>query len=765
MLYFRAAVWYEIGAEEATRTPSWMRDVYVRESEVSPFAALVLEPEQAKNVLTQFEQLGSCPKTINLVRQIISVAADASDYLDARTAKYIARELLAKGEYAEAARFYEVAAEGDARPAATLRSMGGQALALMLHGDYKAALDKIVGAYLGNQHAPLLLPFRELVGLLPDVDQWPNTINLSLMLALAGQFDVEGDLSKIRLAFERFCEENDISLPSQLVARAEEFGTANVIAYLDNVWQPEIMRQTLLYMRPEEIEEARIEACQALVKMDPARARSHKQELASLVKQQEIARATALVEQSRVYVDIEAIKRALRTKLKTSYSQYKGSLSQHGKQPNELLDKLQSVFEGYDGGTSLSTLLSSVHVMDSKEAPTQSDIQFSALFGEITKEFLTGDHGLNAYLSTRVRHGKFVDALRKSVADEHLVTARHDDGTYVLNTFWVVNLSDHECRDAVLSALQRFAVRFDSTLFHVRDKRIQIRTYYDLKALDENAEAIFTYHFSYLERRLMQSYDSDFKDFDELIVKCVDSLWEKTDANLEAVRSYLTGSLRSDLIGLFDDLAADIASIGREVTPPGLSNAIARSRTALQQSLDDVVSWFKRSEVYDRQDFDIDFPCQIAANMVNRTLSVPDGWGGPTYLQMEADGKVTGRALDALVDIFYVLFENAVKYAGLSSLPLRLDVSMCLQESDLKATVTSNAFPPSQERLDELNILRASLATQESRRLAQSEGRSGFRKVLLALSSPLYKAPYLDFEHSPEGYFRVSFGFKTLESA
>ncbi|WP_333907628.1 hypothetical protein [Delftia acidovorans] len=763
MLYFRAAVWYEIGAEEIRSTPSWMRDIYVREKELSPFAALVLKPTHASGILAQFEKCGRCPNTINLVKQILAGAVISST-IDPRTAKYLARELLSKKNYEDAANFYEIAAKGDARPAAKLRSWGGQSLALMLKGDHKQSLDIIVSAFLKNQHAPLLLPIAKLVELLPDADQWPNTINLSLMLALAGQLDVEGDLSKIRLAFEKFCMENVILKPSQLVDRIDEFGQENVIAYLDNVWQPEIMRQTLLYMRPEQIDEARIEACQCLVKIDPSRARTHKEELASRIKQQEIAKATALVEQSRVYVDIEAIKRALRTRLKTSYSQYKNSISQHGKQHNELLEKLQSALEGFGNGTSLPILLSSLHIVDGQDAPTQSDILFSSLFGEITKEFLIGDHGLNAYLSTRVRHGKFVDALRKSVADEHLVTARQDDGTYVPNSYWKAALSGYEHQADVLEALHIFSVKYDSTLFYVRDKRIQIRTYYDLKALDENIDGLFTYQFSSLERQLMQSYDTDFKDFDELIVKCVNSLWEKTDSNLAEVRNYLTVSLRSELMRLFDQLEADIASINHEITPPGLLNSIARSRTAVQQSLDSIVGWFKRSEVYDRQDFDIDFPCHIAANMMNRTLSVPIGWTGPNHLKMEADGKVPGRALDALVDIFYVLFENAFKYADSENMPLKIDVSMSINSGDLKSTVSNIAKPPTKERLNELSSLRSSLSTQESRRLAQNEGRSGFRKILLALSSPLYKSSFLDFEHTEEGEFKVNFGFKILET-
>lgn len=762
MLYFRVAVWYEIGAEDETRTPSWMRDVYVRECYLSPFLALTLDEPFALRVLETLDKDIRFSRTVQLVREIIDCSSNTKTVASSRQAKYFARELLSKRLYKEAADFYKVAAKGEIGAAARLRSLGGQSLALMLDGKYQNALETVVGAYLESPHAPVLLPFQALLERLPDADEWPNTIYLGLMLSLAGQLNAEEDMSKLRLAFEKFCEENSILTPTDLADRSEEFGMTNVIAYLDIVWQPEVMSQTLLYMSAEQIVVARIEACQVLAKIDTQRMRVHKEELASRIKQQEISKTTDLVERSKVHVDIEAIKRALKTKLKTSYAQYKSSISQHGKQPSELLDTIQSVFEGIDGNTSLPTLLSSVHLLDNNESITQSDIQFSSLFAEITKEFLTGDHGLNAYLSTRVRHGKFVEAIRKSVSDEHLVTARHEDGTYLPNLYWSEVLKEVVSVDKVVMALQVFAVNFDTTLFFVRDKKIQIVTYYDLKGLHEQSDGLFKYQFSFLERRLMQSYDADFKDFDELIVKCVDTLWEKTDANLASVRDYLFTSLRSELIKLFDDLSLQITQICEGGVPSVLSNAIARSRTATQQALDSVVAWFKRSEVYDRQDFDVDFPGQIAANMVSRTLSVPHDWSGPTYT-FKADSKLPGRTLDALVDIFYALFENAVKYSELESVPLNTAVSISYTQGELRAEVASKALRPTAERLENLQTLRLSLATQESRRLAQSEGRSGFRKILMALSSPLYKNPFLEFEHTNEGEFKVNFGFKISE--
>ncbi len=564
-----------------------------------------------------------------------------------------------------------------------------------------------------------------------------------------------------RLAFEKFCTDNEIYTPTQLLARSAQFGVEFVAAYLKYVWQPEVMRQTLIYNSAEEIEEARIEACKVLAQIEPDNAKMYQEELASRIKQQEIAKTTALVEKSKVYVDIEAIKRSLKGRLKNSYAQYKGSVGGHGKSIDELLRKFENVVAGLEGQASLPFILSKVHLVDFKEPPGQADIQFTAIFEEISKEFLTGDHGLNAYLSTRVRHGKFVDALRKAVMDEHLVTAKNSSGEYSQNAFWQGRVPEHATKD-VLAALEKFSCTFDELLSRTRDERIQIQSFYGFRPGDRQSAALFKYYFSTLEKKLFQRYDADFKDLDELVVRCVDALWEKTDDNLSRVRQHLAEVLRVELMEAFNQLDAALSVIAFGSGLGGLQNATARARTATQQALENVIGWFRRNEVYDRKDFDIDFPPQIAAAMVNRTMSMPIPWAGPQCAIEAADALLPGRSLDTLVDIFYVLFENAVKHSKDAGCPLRVDILLSYVNGDFKGEVLSDAGLPSDEQLSHLAHLRETLATVESRRLAQGEGRSGFRKIYIALDNPLYKNPQLSFGYEGSK-FRVVFSFKTAE--
>lgn len=763
MLYIRVSVHYEIDSEQNRRVQRWMRDIYIRDRYITPFSAYCLKSNFAEQIIFMLEQQGHYSATLDLVKKTMHCLDTQDETINSRMCRYIAREMLANGAYEAAANFYRKAAANEDRSAVRLRALGGASLALMLNGQYKSAVDTLIDAYLAFPDAPTMLPIKKLFEGLPDLDAWPNTICLGLLLSLAEQLDEGVDLSVQRLAFEKFCEDNKIATPTDLWKRSEEFGLNLVVEYLESVWLPEVMRQTLMYSSAEQIDEARIEACLVLVRINTKRVKIHQEELASRIKQQEISKATVLVEQSKVHVDIESIKRSLKTRLKTSYAQYKSSLSQHEKPQDEVVKKFQSIFSEIDGSASLSLILSQLHLISDREAPTQTDIQFSVIFGEITKEFLTGDHGLNAYLSTRVRHGKFVDALRKPVMDFHLVTARISDDIYVKNIFWFEKFCDDTSRDSLLKALEDFSRKFDNLLAYVRDKKIQIRTYIDLQSTDKTFEGLFLYHFSVLERRLVQYYDQDYKDFDELIGKCVDTLWEKTDANLIEVRNYLSGSLKSQLMDLFDNLSTRTAEVCNGLVPSELVNAIARSRTATQQALDSVVAWFKRNEVYDRKDFDIDFPPQIAASMVNRTMSMVTPWSGPKTSIQFSDSKLPGRSLDALVDIYYALFENAVKYAENEGTPLDVQLKLNYQKGEFVGEVISSAHPPTSDQLERLEQIRESLATPESRRLAQSEGRSGFRKIYIALDNPLYRSSSITFAHEINGQFRVVFSFRIAD--
>ncbi len=161
---------------------------------------------------------------------------------------------------------------------------------------------------------------------------------------------------------------------------------------------------------------------------------------------------------------------------------------------NSLIERLTDVLSEVEvTGQSLTKMLSTLHVINSETSNSELDVQFAAMFAEVTNEFLRGDHGLNAYLSTRVRHGKLSNALRKPVADEFLVTERKvGTSDYVPNDYWDSALTalTNEERANVLHVLEKFAASIDSIIAYVRDSLIQVVVVHELVTSGDNPHAL-----------------------------------------------------------------------------------------------------------------------------------------------------------------------------------------------------------------------------------------------------------------------------------
>ncbi|MBA5707384.1 hypothetical protein DT037_09865 [Pseudomonas fulva] len=398
------------------------------------------------------------------------------------------------------------------------------------------------------------------------------------------------------------------------------------------------------------------------------------------------------------------------------------------------------------------------------ESPTEHDLQFAAMFKEVTNEFLRGDHGLNAYLSTRVRHGKLSNALRKPAADEFLVTERKEGSlSYVPNYHWAqtlfeLNESEH---NELSDVLEVFATDLDSIIAHVKDDLIQIKITHDFLSKDTNKQALFSYQTSNLERMYMQTSDTKLKNLDEFIDLCIDALWEKTDANLVLVQEILRTVIRQRLMGTFDDLLRALNNLAFSDRLGELYNHIYRARTSTQTQLMTVTSWFKRSEVYDRQDYIIEFPVLIATNMIRNSISGAGDWEGVTLNISDAAAIMPGRSLDAMVDMFCVLFENAIGHSGECLSNLKVVADLDFKDGCFSATLTNQVFHKTFDDRDEerLERIRSELTKDDNRNRAQKEGRSGFHKLWAIINAPQYRDPSLVFGFTDDQKFEVTVKF------
>jgi hypothetical protein len=747
MQYLRAVAQNELQTETTEFPNKEFRRMLILDPEATPFSAAtsLVRRRDSSGIDAAMYQAYPATSQVFAAASIGEVSAESA--IDQRRIrKYQAKWALNVGDNRRALSIYE-SLLGDARDDEQLRFRAGIALAQLKLGELSNAATTVVSAYLENGSLPSVLPIKAVADAFDDPSTWPNAISVALLFELYTSFCSTDKLAQLRFAFEKFLTDNKVLEPEQLVQFLPAAQSRAGIAFLDRVWRPNVMRQTVLYASTREIEEARIKVCKALSILDPGRSAIHLEEVKERVKQLEIAKGTTMIEQSKMRVELDAIKRELHRSLADSYARYKSSIPS-GAATDELIIKVAQMISkapGLGGDRSLPRLLSTMHILDT-EPLSESDLQFMAIFGEVTKEFLFGDHGLNAYLSTCVRHGTLSNTLRKPVADEGIVTAREKGGTYVRNARWPrgATSADSEAWKSVLDSLDAFSKRFDQIVDFVRDELLQIRVSSILERSEDRPPALFVYTTSNLEQRYFQHIDREHADMEELVSACIDSLWDKTDSNLQIVQKRLDSEVRQRIVDAFDELEECVRSFDHVTGVGELINAIARARTATHYRLSTVISWFRRSEVYDRPDFAADFPAHIALNMVKNTMSEAANWSAVSITR-EGEEEMPGRTLDALVYVFYDLFANAIARSGLDVKDLALSAHIKFKAGHFEAVITNNvaASKDSQEARESIRALGKRIREADSGRRAQSERNSGLFKVWTALNAPVYCDPNL----------------------
>ncbi|MDR6937332.1 hypothetical protein [Luteibacter sp. 3190] len=726
----------------------------------------------ARESLHNTDKLRNAFPVLSEIVDLLLTGASISNSLSGdRAARFTSRYKLSQRLYSEAAELLATVKSTHIRDRARIESL--MSLAHLGNGDYTEAVRHCVNAFLLSEDAPSILPATPLRKALDEASRWPSTIDVPIVFGICSMTGTAPVEAHLRFAFETFQKRNSILHPSDILSLRGTVGDERIIAYLRYVWVPDGMRQTRLYKSEASIEDARIEVCRLLATLDEVRAPEYTAEIREGVKRQEISKGLKLVEESKVYVDVPAIKKRLRKSLGAQYANYRSlnALDQSG--PNTVLDILGPALTDMSVATkrSIGDLLSEIHVLgdvDSSEAYTQ----FDALYSEVTKEFLRGDSGLNAYLSTRVRHGRLKNELRKAVAEDHLVTNEiHGKGGYAPNTYWTERTSDlsPEQRTELERALLKFTSDFDATTAYARDEIIQVNVVSGALTPDRNGKekALLTYRTSSLERKHLHDQMRQIDDIGDFIEVCIDTLWSKTDQNLIRVRAAIEGEITRRFRKTFDGLYEAIEEMPQVASISDLRNKIVRCDTATQNKLSEISDWFTRSTVYDREDYAPRLAVDIASTMVRKTL--PDFAGAPTIITNtnESSGKMPGHSLDAMVDAFYGLITNAVEHSAVASDDLLINIDLVLDEANFVATVTNTIGDekPTPFDLDRVAKIEASLGRSDSPTRAQVEGGSGTHKLWRAVNSPFYSYPVLSFGFTGERTFSLTFGFRIAEDA
>lgn len=743
---------HEMLAIPETALPSESeRHLYIFAEKTSPFAALAFRNVAQRRFLASLKQYNEAPVTSSLVLAIMGDECPlASEVVVLRLRKYRARQLLAIRDFAKAKLALESLrddSDGIQRQVANVYLL----LCAVLSSDTGEAIKIAVNLFLENPNLVSRIPLNKMGKLLDDPSVWPFNIELPLFFEIYSTYSSNDKDQHLRYSFERFQEHHSLSSPAELVGHFDQFRKELVVAYLDKVCQPNVMRQTLLFEDAKEVDNERVKICRVLAEIDPINSNRYLDEVRERVKALEISNGLSIVEQSLVYVDIAAITKSLKARLKDSYSQYR-SLSENSRASGDGLLK--------DAVVTLSNInpaFRNIHFLDFNQ--NEQGSVYEEMFREVTNEFLKSDHGLNAFLSTRIRHGKLRNLLRKPVEDGFLVTSRKEvSDVYQRNSYWLEELGGESPEnEQILLCLTKFSRDYDNAISYILEVLLQIQII-GSPIQEGDTKAWFVYHSSSIEMTLMRWGGGKDETLEEFIDRSIEFLWQKTDANLQYVKAEFAGELHTRFVAIFDELTRGVVEAGARENVQPLLDAIALAKNETQQRLHTAANWFNRSVVYDRPDYALDVPANIAIAVINNIRSgLTSDFSDYVKLIQAVDSKMPGRTLDGLVDLFSILLENAIDHCGLGINELDINISIEYENSSLRISVTNNILSDvkSEESILVLNGIKDALGKDGAKKFLQNEGRSGFHKIWKILSGPAYSGPKLTFDYVGEKEFSV----------
>ena len=551
-------------------------------------------------------------------------------------------------------------------------------------------------------------------------------------------------------ATEDYLAEEDVDLPSLLTEPTDERGKKRLIHFLRFVCLPTVLDSLPALTRSIDVQRERLAICQKLIDLDqePANRAEYESEIKEITKSLATSKGLQTVEQSRIYVDTDGLRRVLQGQLADSFVRYQLLSGTKGAHMSKLA-RLAIELSIHKLGKEISLFI-----------PQDESFELlKTIIIEIRDQFASNnEYGLNSSLSMGIRHGSLAGQIRPIFEQADLITRKDSiSNEYSPNTYWSYRLHfpDSNSEHSLQICLRRFSKSIDEYIDYINENLIQINTNHTSTS-DAFINLVVTDTFA-LSVLSQISSDTSFDRFIEIVLE---KLWSATDSSLERARAYFEGTAKSRFLDLLQGMRDEIGAAVTNVDLAEFDAKYATAVTEVQYCMQRVSTWFTRAKTEDVADFEISLSTEIANEMI---ANVFRSQRLRVRLDIPAPISIRGRALTPLSNIFFNLFDNCRKYGRRNFGPYDVSISARL-EGDLLKIETSNPIPPVPSVAfanSELSILKGQVANSSMIKAASlekvaKEGRSGFHKIAKLIFYDM-NASYLMNPFYTDSEFKVQF--------
>ncbi|MDX6770875.1 MAG: hypothetical protein SF051_15175 [Elusimicrobiota bacterium] len=451
-----------------------------------------------------------------------------------------------------------------------------------------------------------------------------------------------------RFSYEDYLSHHGVTKPSKIRHLVSEQNLAQHVYFLKSICVESVMDASTIFRSSTEVAQERIDVCRLLEELDPANADAYQSEIRGIAQRLTVRKRLREIEQSKIYVDIDSVKEAARRELRESYQRYISFLK-NGLSPEDKVF-FQAVKE--------KTSAEEVRTLLTLEVPrNERAALIETIFILLRDEYVSSSqHGLDGYISVRIRHGTLAGQLRSPIEAESLLTQRDArTNEYKPNTFWLERLgvAEESERNAVNEAFANFSKSFDSLVDEISGKWLQVnKGGSDSGMIDF---ALQSHEIAALSTLI--TADTPLDEFLDQTISYFSK--QRLELSLSKIRDRFEKEVKPKIRGLLLELQTSVQKAAPDAEVGILRTAVGHAMTTANITLDRVIEWFRLPAAEKDEPFSIEEAieiCRATRPDFQSTLEIPE----------ELENFRIKANLTSFVDILYVAFENVVKHAGTS---------------------------------------------------------------------------------------------------
>jgi hypothetical protein len=585
--------------------------------------------------------------------------------------------------------------------------------------DYANGVTNLVGAYL-NLGVPLtLLPFdKGLAGA-----RWPKLRalkgNIALPIALHLCNEAKGtDLvaSNLRISFDEFIAFHHCRSATQLHTVSPQFERIQLIYFLQEVCVQGVIDMSESIESSRAAEEERRSICSLLCEINPEHHAQYEDEILRIVQALSTEDALRVVDRSRLYVDVEAIRARIKLDWQPAFDRYVG-LIEAGIGTAE---KFDDVFRAISKSGNISSKYLQLPESEADQILVELALNIKSRF------LLDPEHGLDSYLSRRIRHHSVIGSLRGPVDEYQLITIRdHKTSRYVPNVYWTsrmgLNASEQE---KVVRAFEQFSEEFDKIVLTLKEKILHVKN-------AEHPEGIFDIPFPPAAYHLLRSAIQQDLTLEGFVKMCFSLFWGGLDTSLNTAKQLLESKTKAEVSTAFQRLRANLLkALSNQSRYPELSQAIGNAHENVLRELAKVSEWFTRPGKMDTSvSYSLEKVLEIA---LKSALSSHRPFAPKISSSVQSDYEVRVQTMIVLAEIILTAMGNVRQHSKTRNAPEVTIELRCKKGDDallLHIESEIDSCARSREVEQKVELIRKQIGDRSYVAKVRSEGGSGLMKI------------------------------------